>query len=185
MTETNVATAHGQSNGWDVYDTASATVVVGVALTPPLIHLEKVPNVFILPASGGPVTYSYLVTNIGTVPMSDVTVTDDKCTGLPGRVGGHPGDLNKNNLLDINEAWQFTCLTNITKTTTNTATAEGHANGFASIDYSSATVVVPPPGLPKTGFGPNDKGALWNVAALASLIVLSSALYFMRRKSTV
>lgn len=184
VTETNTATAHGQASGWDVYDTANATVVVGVALTPPLIHLEKVPNVFALPAKGGPVTYSYLVTNVGTVPMSDVTITDDKCTGLPGRVVGHPGDLNKDNLLDVNEAWQFTCLTNLTKTTTNTATAEGHANGFTSIDYSSATVVVASPGLPNTGFGPNDKG-LMNILVPAGVLALLLSFYMVLRKRTV
>lgn len=184
VTETNVATAHGQSNGWDVYDTASATVVVGVALIPPLIHLEKVPNVFILPAGGGPVTYSYLVTNIGTVPMSDVTISDDKCTGLPARVIGHPGDLNKNNLLDTNETFHFTCQTNLTKTTTNTGTATGHANGFTTIDYSSATVVVAAPGLPNTGLSPEGENASRNMMVLAGFLAVSIFYYVARRKQT-
>jgi hypothetical protein len=181
-TETNTATAHGQSSGWDVYDTANATVVVGAALVPPLIHLEKIPNVFSLRAGGGPVTYSYLVTNVGTVPMSDVTITDDKCTGLPSRVVGHPGDLNKNNLLDTNETFQFTCQTNLTKTTTNTGTATGHANGVTSIDYSSATVVVAAPGLPNTGFSP-ESGR--NIAILAGLFAVSIFYYVARRRQTI
>jgi len=129
-TETNTATARGFYNGWDTYDTANATVVVGTSLTPPLIHLVKKPSVFVLPAGGGAVTYSYAVTNPGTVPLNNVSIVDDKCTGLPGRVVGHPGDLNKNNLLESNETWQFTCQTNLTRTTTNIGTAEGKIVGF-------------------------------------------------------
>ena len=165
QTETDTAMAHGQSNGWDGYDTANATVVVGLPLTPPLIHLVKKPSVFVLPLGGGPVTYTYTVTNPGTVPLSDVSIVDDKCTGLPGRVVGHPGDLNKNNLLESNETWTFTCQTNIAKTTTNIGTAEGHANGLTALDFSPATVVVSDtatttktstPTLPKTGFPPKE-----------------------------
>jgi hypothetical protein len=157
VTETNTATAHGQANGWDGYDTANATVVVGASLTPPLIHLVKVPSVFTLPVGGGAVTYTYTVTNPGTVPLSDVSITDDKCTGLPGRVVGHPGDLNKNDLLDPGEAWKFTCQTNLTQTTTNIGTAVGHANDLIAVDLSPATVVVATPNLPSTGFPPEVK----------------------------
>lgn len=181
-TETNTATAHGQASGWDGYDTANATVVVGVSFIPPLIHLEKKPSVFILPAGGGAVTYSYTVTNPGTVPLNNVSIVDDKCTGLPGRVVGHPGDLNKNNLLESNETWQFTCKTNLTKTTTNTATAEGHANGFVALDYSSATVVVSTPGLPNTGIGPLEKNIPWNIIIPASILSILTLLYFTLRK---
>ncbi len=35
-TETNIATTHGAANGWDVYDTASATVVVTPSIVPAL-----------------------------------------------------------------------------------------------------------------------------------------------------
>jgi len=118
-TETDTATAHGYANGMDVYDTANATVVVGIPLIPPIIHLVKVPSVTVLPAGGGAVTYTYIITNPGTAPLSDVSITDDKCTGLPGRVVGHPGDTNKNGLLDPGETFHFTCESNITQTTTN------------------------------------------------------------------
>ncbi|MFA6272897.1 MAG: ice-binding family protein [Candidatus Paceibacterota bacterium] len=157
QTETNMATAHGQANGWDGYDTANATVIVGASSTPPLIHVEKKPNVFVLPASGGAVTYTYTVTNPGTEPLSDVGITDNKCTGLPSRVAGHPGDLNKNNLLESNEAWSFTCQTNITQTTTNIGTAIGSAHGLTAIDLSPATVAVASPKLPNTGINPDEE----------------------------
>lgn len=152
VTETNTATAHGSANGWEGYDTANARVVVGQSIVPPLIHVVKKPSVFILPVGGGAVNYSYTVTNPGTAPLSDVSITDDKCTGLPGRVVGHPGDLNKNNLLESNESWSFTCQTNLTQTTTNIGTAVGHANGLIAVDLSPATVAVSAPGLPRTGY---------------------------------
>ncbi len=157
QTTTNTVTATGVANGITAVDTAEATVVVGVPLVPPLIHVVKVPNVFVLPAGGGAVTYMYTVTNPGTVPLSNVSITDDKCTGLPGRVTGHPGDLNKNNLLESNESWSFTCQTYLTQTTTNIGTADGSANGMTAVDHSLATVVVAVPGLPKTGFPPEEK----------------------------
>jgi len=183
QTETNTATAHGYANGWDGYDTAIATVAVSTSAVPPLIHLLKKPSTFLLPASGGAVTYSYAVTNPGTAPLNNVTISDDKCTGLPIRVLGHPGDLNANNLLESNETWQFTCASNLTKTTTNVGTATGHANGFTAVDFSPATVVVPPPSLPNTGFGPEGSNLL-NILVPAGILGLIMAFYVSRKKRT-
>lgn len=185
VTETNTATAHGQANGWDGYDTANATVVVGASLTPPLIHLVKVPSVFTLPIGGGAVTYTYTVTNPGTVPLSDVSITDDKCTGLPGRVSGHPGDLNKNDLLENNESWSFTCETNLTQTTTNIGTAVGHANGLIAVDLSPATVVVATPDLPSTGFGPEMKNTPWNIIIPSGIFIVLFSFYLARKKRLI
>ena len=179
-TETNVATAHGSANGWDGYDTANATVVVGKSIVPPLIHVLKTPNKFILPSNGGEITYTYVVTNPGTAPLSDVSITDDKCTGLPGRVIGHPGDLNKNNLLESNEKWTFTCKTNITTTTTNIGTATGHANGMIVVDLSPATVAVAFPGLPNTGFGPDS---MWNITNIVSMIIIAVLSFLLGQKT--
>ncbi len=180
-TTTNVATAHGQAGGWDTYDIADATVVVGAPVVPPLIHVVKKPNVFLLPAGGGIVTYFYWVTNPGTAPLSNVSITDDKCTGLPGRVVGHPGDLNKNNLLESNETWQFTCQTRLTQTTTNLGTATGQAHGLTAVDLSPATVVVTAPGLPNTGISPESNP--WGAIIPLGILVTLSALYLGRKKS--
>ncbi|MCR4275871.1 MAG: ice-binding family protein [Candidatus Parcubacteria bacterium] len=180
-TETNTVTACGSaanvSSSGRICDTAQATVAVGVPLTPPLIHLVKVPSVFILPAGGGAVTYSYTVTNPGTVPLSDVSITDDKCTGLPGRVVGHPGDINKNNLLDPGETFHFTCQTNLIQTTTNIGTATGHANGFTITDTSPATVVVVPPGvvvpkLPNAGLPPYGTSTPLDAALAGGILMM-------------
>jgi uncharacterized repeat protein (TIGR01451 family) len=186
-TTTNTATVTGTANGFYTTDTANATVVVGLPLVPPLIHVVKTASQYILPAGGGPVTYMYAVTNPGTAPLNNVSIIDNKCTGLPGRVVGHPGDLNHNNLLENNEVWSFTCQTYLTMNTTNTGTAEGHANGLTAIDFALATVIVsaPVPKLPNTGLPPEGNGVTKNVVmlfgALAASLVL---LYVARRKQT-
>ncbi|KKW19121.1 MAG: hypothetical protein UY63_C0021G0004 [Parcubacteria group bacterium GW2011_GWA2_51_10] len=180
-THTNTVVATGWANGISSVDIASAIVVVGLPIVPPLIHVVKTPNKFDLPAPGGAVTYFYSVTNPGTEPLSDVTITDNKCTGLPGRVVGHPGDLNKNNLLESNETWQFTCKTNLKKTTTNIGTAQGSANGLTVRDFSIVTVVVGAvvPKLPNTGFAP------WEMAIPAGIFAAAVLFYFVRRKQIV
>jgi len=107
-----------------------------------------------LPAGGGPVTYTYVVSNPGTVPLAGVTVTDDKCAAVT-FVGG---DTNGNTLLDVGETWTFTCTMTVTTTTTNTGTASGKdALGSATIATASATVAVAtaPPQCPPGSTDPN------------------------------
>ena len=191
-THTNIVTTtgwgwqNGFANGISATDIASATVIVGIPVAPPLIHVTKVPSPLVLSAGGGAVTYMYTVTNPGTAPLSNVSITDDKCTGLPGRIVGHPGDLNKNDLLESNETWKFTCKSNLTNTTTNVATASGSANGLIAKDFAIATVVVEAavPKLPNTGIGPDEKNTPWNIAIPAGLFVVSIFFYFARRKQT-
>lgn len=184
-THTNTAVATGWANGISAIDIASATVVVGASIVPPLIHVEKVPSVFILSAPGGAVIYRYIVKNPGTAPLSDVSITDDKCTGLPGRVMGHPGDLNKNNLLESNESWIFSCKTNLIQTTTNVATASGSANGLTATDLALATVVVASPKLPNTGLSPFETSAPWGTVLIASIFTLiATSLIFKVKKRT-
>lgn len=191
QTTTNTVTAMGDANGFTAIDTANATVVVGAPIVPPLIHLEKKPNIFVLPAGGGAVTYNYTVTNPGTAPLNNVSVTDNKCTGLPGRVVGQPGDLNHNNLLESNETWQFTCQTNLNQTITNIGTVEGSANGLTAIDFSPATVVVAPPTptpapkLPNTGVAPDENSIPWNMIIPASIFGILLSFYLVRKKQTV
>ena len=183
-THTNVVVTTGWANGMSAVDTTSATVVVGASLTPPLIHVVKRPSAFVLSVGGGAVTYTYTVTNPGTVPLSNVSITDDKCTGLPGRVVGHPGDLNKNNLLESNEAWSFTCQSNIVKNTVNTATASGEANGMKARDIAVATVVVAVPGLPNTGIPSNEGDSSWNIVILFGILmaVMASFVVTLRKR---
>ena len=175
QTTKNTAIATGRHpNGLVATDIAIATVVVGLPTPPPLINVVKKTTSLNLLFGGGPVTYTYTVTNPGVAPLENVTVSDDKCTGLPGRVSGHPGDLNKNNLLESNEVWTFTCRTNLTETTTNKATAEGSANGLTAVDYALATVVVASPRLPNTGIDPEKSNAPWTIAVIVGILAAIS-----------
>jgi uncharacterized repeat protein (TIGR01451 family) len=138
-THTNIVTATGSANGITANDIASATVVVGVPeVVPPLIHVTKVPSPLTLLAGGGTVTYTETLTNPGTVPLSNVTLTDDRCSPLT----FISGDTNSDTLLDDTETWTYTCQANLTETTTNVATATGDANGLTATDIAIVNVVV-------------------------------------------
>lgn len=149
QTHTNNVVATGLANGITAVDIASATVVVDSAIVPPLIHVTKIPNPLTLFFGGGTVTYTEKITNPGTVPLSNVSLTDDKCSPLT----FVSGDTNNDTNLDTTETWTFTCSTILDSTTTNTAIASGDANGFTARDFAIATVVVAGavPGLPNTG----------------------------------
>jgi uncharacterized repeat protein (TIGR01451 family) len=185
-TTTNIATASGEANGLTATDTASATVVVGIPLIPPLIHVTKIPSPLTLPSGGGIVTYTEKVTNPGTVALSNVTLTDDKCSP----VNYISGDTNSDSQLGPTEAWTYTCQSNLTSTTTNTATVSGEANSLTATDLATATVIVAAiipatgspipaiqaadpaslpvtaatPKFPNTGFAPENAGStFWNL----------------------
>ncbi|MFA5935644.1 MAG: ice-binding family protein [Patescibacteria group bacterium] len=158
MTTVNTAIATGHANGLTAIDTALATVVVAGMPVPPLIHIIKKPDPVILPSTGGVVTYTYTVSNPGTVLLNNVSVTDDKC----GPVTLISGDVNGNGMMGPTETWTYTCRQNLTVSTTNTATAQGSANGLTATDISVASVVLasaliaPVPLLPSAGYAPNN-----------------------------
>jgi len=188
-TTKNIVTATGRTSVFTAIDTAEALVVVGASVVPPLIHIVKVPDQLVLLAPGK-VVYKYSVTNPGTVALGDVSITDDKCTGLPARVIGHPGDVNRNDLLEPSETWSFTCSSYLTNTTTNTATVTGHANNLSVTDIAYATVVVVQPTvtpatitpkLPNTGIGPDYNTTIWNSISVG-LIISLFLLYKARTK---
>jgi uncharacterized repeat protein (TIGR01451 family) len=185
-THTNTVVATGWANGISATDIASATVVVGMPVVPPLIHVTKVPNPLALLAAGGMVTYTEKVTNPGTVALSNVHLTDDKC----GPMKYVSGDTNVNLKLETTETWTFTCQTNLTQTTTNTATVSGEANGLTVRDFAIATVVVAPtmhpaavvPKLPRTGVAPLEESIPWNIVTLAGVFMVAILLNVNRKK---
>ncbi len=129
----------------DICTIVNDDIGVPVAPIPPLIHITKIPSPLVLPTGPGSVTYNYVVTNVGIVPMSNVTVADDAC----GPVTYLSGDTSLDSKLDVGEIWKYSCTKTLTKTTTNTVTATGMANGLTATDKAVATVVVgsplPPP----------------------------------------
>jgi uncharacterized repeat protein (TIGR01451 family) len=88
-------------------------------------------------APGGLVTYTYRVTNPGTVDLRAVTVTDDKI----GTVTYVSGDVNEDGLLQPGETWIYTATSRLNATTTNTATATGNG-GEATVTASAVARVV-------------------------------------------
>ena len=187
-THTNTVVVTGWANGISATDIANATVVVGVTTVPPLIHITKIPNPLALVAGGGAVTYTKRVTNPGTVALSNVKVTDDKCSAL----SYLSGDTNSNFKLDTTETWVYTCRTNLTKTTTNTAIVTGEANGLTARDFAIATVVVATavptattvPKLPNTGISPMESATLWPIIAVSILAILF-IFYVVRKKQII
>jgi hypothetical protein len=143
-TTTNTATATGHDGDTTVSATDAATVTVQPVVPPntPGIHVEKTASVENLPVGGGSVTYTYVVTNTGDVPLTGITVTDNKCA--PVAFGS--GDTNDDQILDKAETWTYTCTTTITASTTNTAVATGHDGETTVTDTDDATVPVATPG---------------------------------------
>lgn len=112
----------------------------------PAIFLRKLAAPMSLPFGGGPVTYTYRVTNPGTEVLSGLVVTDDKLATLT----YVSGDLNEDGLLQPGEIWIYTAATTLTGTTTNTATATASFEGTPLSSASSARVVVGGAVLPNT-----------------------------------
>jgi uncharacterized repeat protein (TIGR01451 family) len=183
-THTNTVVATGWANGISATDIANATVVVGVPVVPPLIHVTKVPSPLTLLAAGGMVTYTEKITNPGTVALSNVLLVDDKCSPMK----YISGDVNSDSKLDTAETWTYTCQTNLTKTTLNTATASGEANGLTVRDVAIATVVVANavvvPALPDTGFFSEGGNITWGIiiASFGIILLLSVSLFVIRKR---
>jgi len=135
-TTTNVATATGHYGDQTVE--AKDNVTVTVAAAAPAISVDKSADKTDLPAVGGDVTYTYLVTNTGNVPLSNVTLGDDKCSS----VSGPSGDTNADSKLDLTETWTYTCAMTLTETTTNVATATGHYGDQTVEAKDDVTVTV-------------------------------------------
>lgn len=141
QTTQSIATATGTVQGILASDDAFATVIVGSNTPPPLVsivNITKVAYPLSLPKEGGDITFTYRINNPGVIPLGGVSVTDDKCSAMSGKLG----DTNGNGLLDTHEVWVYTCTTHLTQTTTNTAKVTAYANGLRAVDTFSLTVKV-------------------------------------------
>jgi hypothetical protein len=105
------------------------------------IHIDKTPDPAGPVDPGTSVTYTYNVTNSGETPLVNVMVTDDKCDS-PSYVSGDDGD----NQLENGETWVYTCTTELSVDTTNTACASANfIGGGQDSACAEATVLVKQP----------------------------------------
>ncbi|UWG98582.1 hypothetical protein LPY66_07265 [Dehalobacter sp. DCM] len=142
-TTTNTVTVTGKCGSKNLTATDSATV--RVTQPDPQINIAKSATPDTLPVGGGSVTYTYTVTNPGNVPLSDVTVADDKID-LSSVVP--TGDANSDGKLDTTETWIYTAAATLTESTTNMATASGTYKDMTVTDTAEFTVPV---AIPETG----------------------------------
>lgn len=184
VTTQSIATAIGTANNLPAAHKAYVTVVVGSDNPAPLvniINITKVAYPMTLPIGGGEITFTYRVNNPGVVPLSTVTVVDDKCKAMSGKLG----DTNGNNLLDITEVWVYTCTTHLNQTTTNTVSVTATANGLKTVGYATITVTVAipagaSPNFPETGPTPALSGTVWLV--LAGIVASAGIIWFILKR---
>jgi hypothetical protein len=98
----------------------------------PSIFIDKLTNgadgVNIL--AGQPITWTYRVSNTGNVPLSGVSLTDDREGTITNRISG---DTDSDGLLDTNEVWTYT--------KTGTAQAGSYSNtGDVTGSYNGTPV---------------------------------------------
>jgi uncharacterized repeat protein (TIGR01451 family) len=92
-----------------------------------------------LVCNGSEVTYTYTVTNTGNHHLINVTVTDDKITG----VSYVSGDTNIDGWLDLDETWIYNATSILCENTTNTATVSAKDElGRIVTDYDTEFVEV-------------------------------------------
>jgi len=182
-THTNTVVATGMANNISAVAIANATVVVGSSVAAPLIHVTKVPDKLKLPAGGGLITYTEKITNPGTVDLSNIKISDDKCS--PMKYAG--GDNNHDYKIQPGETFTYTCQTKLTKTTMNTVVVSGEANGMTVRDLAVATVVVANaiPKLPNTGVAPTDNSLGIILLSGLLLLVVSASFVVAKKKGLI
>jgi uncharacterized repeat protein (TIGR01451 family) len=97
-------------------------------------------------APGSTLTFTYVVTNTGNVPLANVVVTDDKL----GRITSFTGDTNGNGLLDLGETWTYTATATAQagqQTNTGTVTGQDDSTGATVTDNNPANYFGDGPGI--------------------------------------
>ena len=108
---------------------------------------------------GDQVTFTFKVTNPGNVPLTAVTVSDDKCAPVSGPTAKTGG--NQDVALDPGEAWSYTCTKTIephqageANPVVNTVTATGtdrHGDEHSAKDSHETRILHPAIDIEKTG----------------------------------
>ncbi|MCB0901106.1 MAG: DUF11 domain-containing protein [Actinobacteria bacterium] len=145
-TTLNTATASGKDpEGTEVTDTATATVT---ALKPAIAVAKKASETQVIADST--VVYSYDVTNVGDTPLSDIKVSDNKCSPVTYK-SGDDGDA----VLQLGEVWKYECSKALSATETNIATATGTDKLGKTVESTAtATVTVTPKPTPTPTVSP-------------------------------
>lgn len=119
----NIGTVQGRGPDGDLVTAQDPSHYFGITAA---IAIVKTPSQTLVP-SGAVVTYTYAVNNVGNSVLSNITVTDNRCTPVTPRLNGavNVGDLDGDNALDLTETWQYRCATALTTDTTNIATVTG------------------------------------------------------------
>ena len=98
-------------------DTDDASVAVAQSK---ILHIEKDASVAdgTADSTGETISYTLAVTNQGNAAIAGVVVTDDPFTTneAPVQSGSfNAGDTDQDNLLDVNETWQYTASHTVTQ----------------------------------------------------------------------
>lgn len=111
-----------------------------VVLADAKISVVVTPDTTTAIMAGGLVTYNYQIFTLGSDLLTDIVITDDKCSPLV-YTGG---DVNNDKKLDNQEVWKYTCQINLNKTTTNTATVTGKlaATPYSATATSTVNVTI-------------------------------------------
>lgn len=105
----------------------------------PMIQLEDSANPSVLQNSPGSVMYTYTLHNVGTIPVSRISIVDSSCA----MVTFVNGDSNGDARLDVNETWKYSCSAILSETHTSTVVATGFSSDLLrASDMASVTVVV-------------------------------------------
>ncbi len=183
---TNVATVTGQGPaGEPVTDSDDAKVDV--------IGLTVVKTVGVTSVSvGDTVTYTYVITNTGSVPLSDITLTDDKI----GTITLPATTLAAGQSMSVTATYVVTAADAVSPPLVNVATAAGKgpsgqpvtAQDDAQIPTvvlqaaTTTTAAVSPATLPKTG-GQLETGPVSSLAA--GLIMIGALLVLTTRRRSL
>lgn len=105
-----------------------------------------------LPVSpGADVTYFYQIENTGATPVSEINITDDKCTEVTYDAVNQ--DANVDHKLDKGETWSYYCKIKAGSTTTSTVKVSGHVDGAPVSAVTTTTLRVPAGGGASGGVG--------------------------------
>lgn len=112
-----------------------ASLMLTTAAAQATISIQKIacPEI-ICEGVSTPVTYTYFVTTVQGAFVTNVVVTDDTCgPGGPNTpLALVSGDTNNNGTLEFGELWVYSCTTNLSQATHNTATVSGLVNGSST-----------------------------------------------------